>query len=304
MTHSIDQAIAHTLQKGTVCHIVESQPSQPSLCKKVQTQMCRRGYRNIVIKTCEITDRLQIEQLWETCLIKILWEHLNTHDQSDHRDRKHDKSYASSHSGRLEWLSRWLATTQQLSPTQRLARFASELLLNELCEQPVIIFIEQIEQLLSVPNAIETLFHWIDYCTELRETYLTYHHINFALFSRDPLTKLAFRPLRLNSDRRIFPQQYCTLAHAADRSVNRPVDHPANHPANHRVDQLATLPLKLPSIWPFPRCAQPPETRSKARPYAQHIQHKRQPNILSLEMLCHAVSAHSSLIPCTAVPVA
>lgn len=244
-----------------------------------------RGYRNIVIKVCEIIDRLQIEQLWETCLIKLLWERLNTRDHSGGHDKNDKDTASNNHAGSLEWLSRWLATTQQLSPPQKLARFASELLLNELCEQPIIIFIEQIEQLLSVPNAVETLFHWIDYCTELRETYLTYHHINFALFSTDPLTQLAFRSLRQNSDRRVLFQQHCALAHSAECSI----------------DESVALPPKLPSIWPLPRRAQPPETHSQAQPYAQY---KRQSNILSLEMLYCAVSAHSPLILCAALPAA
>ena len=271
MTHSIDQTIAHTLQKGSVCHIFESQQSQPSLCTQVQTQMERRGYRNVVIKMCEITNHPQVEHLWETCLIKTLWAHLNTH------------GYSGSHAGSLEWISRWLATTQQLSPAQKLARFASELLLNELSEQPLIIFIEQIEQLLLVPNAIETLFHWIDYCTELRETYLTYHHINFALFSTDPLTKLAFQSLPTSAHSTLF-QQRNALVQSVDRSTARSV----------------TLPSKLPSIWPFPLCAQSPKNHSKAQLYAQH---KRQPNILAFGKVCSAALSHSPLIP-AALPAA
>ena len=227
-----DKTLAHTLQQGKFCYVVDFEPQagrkpSPSLCQRTITEMAHRGYQNVVInlnRPCSKTPsspNATTHYSWDSRLIQAIWAQLHPHQSAQ--------------------LTRWLKEKETLCASQRLAEFASDLLLTELGEQPIIIFIEQVENLLTIPTAIETLLDWIGHCIELRDSYLTYHHLNFAVFSALPLSTFHLtEPVSL-------PKQKAALF--LKGAVNQGEDSPTQPPAGPTANfcQIGRQPLPITS---------------------------------------------------------
>lgn len=186
--------ICHALQQGKLCCVTRAQSSRqssrqasqpsnqpPSLCDHTRNEMIARGYRSVMIQLSTLigpfSDPLNNQPerqpstpiKWDKYLIKVLW----------------DSFYPNNHVR----LSNWLKTTEALSPRERLIQFSDDLLLSELCGSPITIFIDSIDLLVDVPAAMSDMFAWIDYCYELRDLYLSYHHLSFAVFGQVDLSQ-------------------------------------------------------------------------------------------------------------------
>lgn len=187
MTDAVEtSALCHSLQQGKFCYVVEKKgikaketqmlSKQSSLCQQTQAEMENRGYYSIVLQLRSLTDRAskaqssKAQSRWSQQFIAAVWHSLHPADHSR--------------------ICRWLATTAELSERDRLIAFTSDLLFNEICATPFVVFIEDIDALLSLPSALEDILFWIDHCYELRDTYLTYHHLSFAVFSSNPIDQI------------------------------------------------------------------------------------------------------------------
>ena len=169
--HPAPTDLCYALQQGQLCYVSRMQPTdQQSLCLHTRDEMEARGYRSSVIHLSTLSGSPHAQTEWAKQLIKELWY-----------------TFYPSNRGRL---SQWLESTESLSSKERLIQFSHDLFLSELCEAPMTILIDTIDPLANVPNAISDLFAWIDYCYELRDTYLSYHHLSFAVFSQANLVNL------------------------------------------------------------------------------------------------------------------
>ncbi len=167
----VETTLCHSLQQGKFCYVAQpsdrsSSTEKFSLCQRTSAEMESRGYRSIVVQAQSIvTDNSNSQDNWAQRFIQSVWQSLYSTD--------------------LIQLSRWLEVTVHLSHRDRLLAFASELLLNEICAKPFIILIENVDVLRALPSAAGDVFAWIEHCYELRDTYLTYHHLSFAVFSSE-----------------------------------------------------------------------------------------------------------------------
>jgi len=156
--------ICHSLQQGDFCYVLDASPVRPpsSLCLHTRDEMRERGYRSIVISTEILNVESLNTQRWDHSLIQSIWSGLESQS--------------------MVQLHLWLEANQALSSEQRLTQFTNDFLLTALCEQPTVIFLDSVDVLLDFPHITDVLWAWIEHCCELRDTYLTYHHLSFAVF--------------------------------------------------------------------------------------------------------------------------
>ncbi|MEL6902692.1 MAG: hypothetical protein AAFP07_17250, partial [Cyanobacteria bacterium J06606_4] len=163
--------ICYSLQQGKFCYVVDAPSSQTlSLSEKTFQEMVRRGYRAVLLPLRSLVPAVQAEAplsagtepTWESSIITAIWEQL--------------------HPAKSDFLTQWLSTTEVLSPRQRLMQFASDLLLLDLCEGPIVIIFEGLDKQIEALGVVDALLQWVEHCFELRDTYLTYHHLSFAAF--------------------------------------------------------------------------------------------------------------------------
>lgn len=187
VTYSVEASLCHSLQQGKFCYVLKKKAIEntsnghsagPSLCERTQAEMHSRGYHSIFIQTRSLAKKPKNQHTWDQQLIQAVWHSLHQTNPTQ--------------------LARWLAATTELSARERLAAFTSDLLFNEICATPFVVFIEDIDALsvsaaassteesVTAKTAIEDILFWIDYCYELRDTYLTYHHLSFAVFGSGP----------------------------------------------------------------------------------------------------------------------
>ena len=167
-THSVPTDLCHALQQGQLCYVSRVTPAeQHALCLHTYREMELRGYRSSVIRLSALKTQPHAQANWDSYLIKELWHTF----YPTNRTR----------------LSQWLNAAKPLSPKARLIQFSDDLLLSELCEAPITILIDTIDTLIDNPSAINDIFAWISHCYDLRDTYLSYHHLSFALFGQSDL---------------------------------------------------------------------------------------------------------------------
>lgn len=157
--------ICYSLQQGELCYVLSNKPVRPlsSLCVNTQNQMEQKGYRSIVISAAALNLTAANAQSWDVTLLTSIWQGLQPHNMAQ--------------------LDHWLAVNQHLSSKDRLMQFASELLLTALCEQPTVILIDNFDIFIDASDLVDTLWAWIEHCCDLRDTYLTYHQLSFAIFA-------------------------------------------------------------------------------------------------------------------------
>ncbi|MEM8504006.1 MAG: hypothetical protein AAF716_12735 [Cyanobacteria bacterium P01_D01_bin.1] len=201
MTYSVETSLCHSLQQGKFCYVVEKKvvqqkgsdvvqarpsPHEQTLCERTRVEMHSRGYHSIVVQMRSLTiSNPETQPTWDQQFIQAIWHSLHPTNPTQ--------------------LSRWLATTAELSAKERLAAFTSDLLFNEICAMPFVLFIEDIDAFLSLDSIpevnapevnasklgiMEDVLFWIEYCYELRDTYLTYYHLSFAVFGSIPIDRM------------------------------------------------------------------------------------------------------------------
>ena len=162
LIRKLEAALYLELQKGTFCYVTMPLPRVHfSLCQRTCHAMEQRGYHSVVINFAE--EQLGLACSWDYPVISALWNSFRT-------------------SGAASCIQQWLQTTASLSPLERLMQFVNDYLLLDLCEGPLMICLENIDALLTSPSILTELLTWIGHCFEIRDSYLTYHHLSFAAF--------------------------------------------------------------------------------------------------------------------------
>ncbi|MBD2521247.1 AAA-like domain-containing protein [Nostoc sp. FACHB-133] len=77
-------------------------------------------------------------------------------------------------------LRSWWRDHDHLSPVQRLSEFIEEVLLVEI-SRPIVIFVDEIDSVLSLNFSIDDFFAWIRFCYNQRVDKPSYKHITFCL---------------------------------------------------------------------------------------------------------------------------
>ncbi|ERT08048.1 eukaryotic translation initiation factor eIF2A family protein [Lyngbya aestuarii BL J] len=79
-------------------------------------------------------------------------------------------------------LKTWLQSQEDFSPLQQLSHFIEDILLTQLSEEKLVIFIDEIDSILSLNFQVDDLFALIRFCYNQREVNPDYNRLTFALF--------------------------------------------------------------------------------------------------------------------------
>ncbi|NQZ62824.1 CHASE2 domain-containing protein, partial [Crocosphaera sp.] len=81
---------------------------------------------------------------------------------------------------KIQWRTWWREHLELLTPIQRLSLFIEEILLVEI-KQKIVIFVDEIDRVLSQKFSLDDFFGLIRYCHDQRDTYADYQRLTFAL---------------------------------------------------------------------------------------------------------------------------
>ena len=81
---------------------------------------------------------------------------------------------------KIQWQTWWREHLELLTPIQRLSLFIEEILLVEI-KQKIVIFVDEIDRVLSQKFSLDDFFGLIRYCHDQRDTYADYQRLTFAL---------------------------------------------------------------------------------------------------------------------------
>ncbi|MEM9091344.1 MAG: hypothetical protein AAGC93_21720 [Cyanobacteria bacterium P01_F01_bin.53] len=166
VTRTTDGELYHAIQKGLFCTVVgPRQIGKSSLRIRTSHRLQQQGYRCASVQGTQLDtafanqaarqldssannilgnqEGVQLEPPgWDKQLISLIWDSL--------------------HPGDVKSLSRWLSQTSGFSPLERLERFTQELLNAEAQASPLVIFLDEIDHLLDIPDVAAVLFQWIE----------------------------------------------------------------------------------------------------------------------------------------------
>ncbi|MGK7894072.1 MAG: AAA-like domain-containing protein [Xenococcus sp. (in: cyanobacteria)] len=153
-----DQEFYEGLKKGEFCYVFNSrQTGKSSLRNETKPKLKAEGYACVAIDLMTIGTTLSLEQWYTTIIINIA-QRLELEFQ----------------------LSPWWQERELLSPVNKLSLFIEEVLLKQV-EQKIIIFIDEIDGVLSLDFPTDEFFALIRSCYDRRADQPEYNRLTFAL---------------------------------------------------------------------------------------------------------------------------
>ncbi|MFN4280564.1 AAA-like domain-containing protein [Thermosynechococcus sp.] len=157
-----DADLLAALTAGEFCYVLNSrQMGKSSLRVQVMQQLVARGYRCAALDITKIgSQNIQSEQ-WYASFVGALIQGFRLTE--------------------VVSLRSWWRDRQLVSPIQRLSDFVETVLLAH-TREPLVIFIDEVDSLLSLPFATDDFFAWIRACYNERADHPQYQRLTFALF--------------------------------------------------------------------------------------------------------------------------
>jgi WD40 repeat protein len=167
VARSADSQLYQSLKKGEFCYILNSrQMGKSSLMVRALHRLQEDGYCCAAIDMTRISgEKVTLEQWYKGLAVELL-QSFNLFDKINFKQ--------------------WWNERQDLSTIQRLSRFIEEILLveirNDFSEPPIVIFLDEIDSVLSLDFSINDFFALIRFCYNQRSLNPSYRRLTFALF--------------------------------------------------------------------------------------------------------------------------
>lgn len=176
VSRQADHDLYSKVRQGLFCHVLgPHQTGKSSLRIRVRRRLEKEGYRCATVQATQLCacslDSLKGQEnslrdgprneQWDKTLIASIWDSLYPADSST--------------------IASWLEATAQLPSWRRLEHFTRDLLFPELLEKPLVIFIDEIDYFLGIPQAIYTLFRWIEKSCRLQANRREYKTLSFVV---------------------------------------------------------------------------------------------------------------------------
>lgn len=160
VVRSADAEIYDALQAREFCYVLTSrQMGKSSLLVRMIHQLRRQGSRCVTLDMTRFGSEHITPQQWYKGVVTELW---------DGFDLPID-------------LQSWWRKGDALSPPQRLSRFVDDVLLSHIRDN-IVIFIDEIDSILSLDFSVDDFFAWIRFCYNQRAHRPEYHRLTFGLF--------------------------------------------------------------------------------------------------------------------------
>ena len=165
-----DFDLLDAIYRGAFCSVLApAQTGKSSLGAQVCQGLIEEGYRCLRFSAQMLTTDHQ--KLWDQKLASVIWQALSPCPSAE------SQSVESQSGARVAaGLGDWLSATENLLPPQRIEQFTRDFLLPEITASPLVIFIDDVEALCTIPFLANDLFEWIGHCYSLRKIYPMNHH--------------------------------------------------------------------------------------------------------------------------------
>ncbi|MEL6940976.1 MAG: AAA-like domain-containing protein, partial [Cyanobacteria bacterium J06598_1] len=160
-----DKLFSAALERGEFCYVLNSrQMGKSSLMVRAHQQFSQRGYRCAVLDMTNIGSENITPLQWYKGIVKDLWRSLKLTRQADFA------------------FNAWWKDEEDISLLQRLSQFIKDVLLSQFPDDEIVIFIDEIDSILSLPFSVDDFFALVRFCYNQRAIDPEYKRIHFAIF--------------------------------------------------------------------------------------------------------------------------
>lgn len=157
-----DSAFYQALKAGQFCYVLNSrQMGKSSLRVRTMQRLQAEGIVCVLIDLTEMGKQDMTPEKWYGGIVQYLVSGCQL-------------------SSIIQWRTWWRERRDLLSPVQRLSLFIKEVLLVEV-KQNIVIFVDEIDRVLSQNFSLDDFFGLIRCCCEQRDTHPDYKRLTFAL---------------------------------------------------------------------------------------------------------------------------
>ncbi len=158
-----DALLYQALKAGEFCYVLNSrQMGKSSLLVRALHRLEAEGFQCSTLDMTRIGSETITPLQWYKGMLAELWRGFNL-------------------SGKIN-LKTWWSEREDLSFLQRLSQFIEEIILGELPEEKIFIFLDEIDSILSLNFPVDDFFALIRFCYNQRAINPEYNRLTFAIF--------------------------------------------------------------------------------------------------------------------------
>ncbi|PZD71246.1 hypothetical protein C1752_07255 [Acaryochloris thomasi RCC1774] len=158
-----DEDLYEALRQNSFCYVLNArQMGKSSLLVNTRHRLQQQGYRCAVIDMTNLGSENISPLQWYKGIIKDLCRSFKLRKVFDFQS--------------------WWQEEADISLLQRFSRFIGDVLLPQFPDQNLVIFIDEIDSILSLPFSVDDFFALIRFCYNQRAIDPSYERINFAIF--------------------------------------------------------------------------------------------------------------------------
>ncbi|MEM9214297.1 MAG: AAA-like domain-containing protein [Cyanobacteria bacterium P01_F01_bin.150] len=159
---SSDMELYQALRRGDFCYVLNSrQMGKSSLMVRTRARLQQEGDRCTIVDMSNVGSENITSLQWYKGVIKDIFRGFKLRRRVD--------------------FNAWWDKKTELSLPQRFSQFIQDILLPQFPEDNLVIFLDEIDSILSLPFAVDDFFAVIRYCYNQRAINPAYHRIQFAI---------------------------------------------------------------------------------------------------------------------------